>query len=158
MYRADDDSMDVDGEEEDGGDTDVEEEGDADEEEEEEDPSAMSVDPEGGEEQTPKKKKKKAPKLKPRKSQIAVDMTSEQVALETLETNQLLHLRLRKKYYAEALNFIRQIEGTMEIMEKLLGSKNKPEVLEAIEFFRVAHEYKFVKADVGLFFGDVLHR
>ncbi|KAJ7914853.1 non-SMC mitotic condensation complex subunit 1-domain-containing protein [Mycena leptocephala] len=149
--KADDDSMDVDGEEEDGGDTDVEEEGDADEEEEEEeDPSAMSVDPEGGEEQTPKKKKKKAPKLKPRKSQIAVDMTSEQVALETLETNQLLHLRLRKKYYAEALNFIRQIEGTMEIMEKLLGSKNKPEVLEAIEFFRVAHEYKFVKADVGI--------
>ncbi|KAF7330363.1 Condensin complex subunit 1 [Mycena venus] len=150
--KSDDDSMDVDGEE--GGDTEVEESGDEEEEEEEEDeedPSAMSVDPEeGGEEQTPKKKKKKAPKLKPRKSQIAVDMTNEQVALETLETNQLLHLRLRKKYYAEALNFIRQVEGTMDIMEKLLGSKNKPEVLEAIEFFRVAHEYKFTKADAGI--------
>ncbi|KAJ6577303.1 non-SMC mitotic condensation complex subunit 1-domain-containing protein [Mycena capillaripes] len=148
--QSDDDSMDVDGEEREGGDTDVEEERDDEEEDdEEEDPSAMSVDADG-EEQTPKKKKKKAPKLQPRKSQIAVDMTDEQVALETLETNQLLHLRLRKKYYAEALNFIRQIEGTMEIMEKLLGSKNKPEVLEAIEFFRVAHEYKFAKADAGI--------
>ncbi|KAK7032919.1 condensin complex subunit 1 [Favolaschia claudopus] len=145
-----DDSMDVDGEDG-GGDTDVEEGGDEDEEEDEEDPSAMSVDPEAGEDQTPKKKKKrKAPKLKPRKSQIAVDMTNEQVALETLQTNELLHLRLRKKYYAEALNFIRQIEGTMEIMEKLLGSKNKPEVLEAIEFFRVAHEYKFARAEAGI--------
>ncbi|KAJ7844392.1 non-SMC mitotic condensation complex subunit 1-domain-containing protein [Mycena olivaceomarginata] len=145
--KPEDDSMDVDGDG--GGDTDVEEDGDE-EDEEEEDPSAMSVDPEDGEEQTPKKKKRKAPKLKPRKSQIAVDMTDEQVALETLETNQLLHLRLRKKYYAEALNFIRQIEGTMDIMENLLGSKNKPEVLEAIEFFRVAHEYKFTKADAGI--------
>ncbi|KAJ7756752.1 non-SMC mitotic condensation complex subunit 1-domain-containing protein [Mycena maculata] len=148
-----DDSMDVDGEEEDGGDTEIEDEGEDDEEdeEEEEDPSAMAVDGEGEEqEKTPKKKKKKAPKLKPRKSQIAVDMTDEQVALETLETNQLLHLRLRKKYYAEALNFIRQIEGTMDTMEKLLGSKSKPEVLEAIEFFRVAHEYQFARADAGI--------
>ncbi|KAJ6448906.1 non-SMC mitotic condensation complex subunit 1-domain-containing protein [Mycena sanguinolenta] len=147
--KSHDDSMDVDG-----GDTDVEEDdGDEEDEEEqeEEDPSAMAVDGEDGEEQTPKKKKKKkAPKLKPRKSQIAVDMTNEQVALETLETNQLLHLRLRKKYYVEALNFIRQIEGTMDIMEKLLGSKNKPEVLEAMEFFRVAHEYKFLKAEAGV--------
>ncbi|KAJ7183082.1 non-SMC mitotic condensation complex subunit 1 [Mycena filopes] len=149
--KTGDDSMDVDGEEQDGGgDTEVDESDEEDDEEEEEDPSAMSVDPDGEEQATPKKKKRKAPKLKPRKSQIAVDMTDEQVALETLETNQLLHLRLRKKYYAEALNFIRQIEGTMEIMEKLLGSKNKPEVLEAIEFFRVAQEYKFVKADVGI--------
>ncbi|KAJ6612245.1 non-SMC mitotic condensation complex subunit 1-domain-containing protein [Mycena sp. CBHHK59/15] len=140
-----DDSMDVDGEEE--GDTEIED--DDDEEEDEEDPSSTSVDPDG-EEQTQTQKKKKASKLKPRKSQIAVDMTDEQVALETLETNQLLHLRLRKKYYAEALNFIRQIEGTMETMEKLLGSKNKPEVLEAIEFFRVAHEYKFSRADAGI--------
>ncbi|KAJ7178708.1 non-SMC mitotic condensation complex subunit 1-domain-containing protein [Mycena crocata] len=135
--KRSDDSMDVDGEEGDG-DTEIEDEGedddDKEEEEEDEDPSAI----------------KKAPKLKPRKSQIAVDMTHEQVALETLETNQLLHLRLKKKYYAEALNFIRQIEGTMDTMEKLLGSKNKPEVLEAIEFFRVAREYEFAKAEIGI--------
>ncbi|KAJ7510292.1 non-SMC mitotic condensation complex subunit 1-domain-containing protein [Mycena galericulata] len=151
--KRSDDSMDVDGEQEDGGDTEIEDEGDEDDEDEDEDedPSAMAVDGEGHEqEKTPKKKKKKAQKLKPRKSQIAVDMTDEQVVLETLETNELLHLRLRKKYYAEALNFIRQIEGTMETMEKLLGSKSKPEVLEAIEFFRVAHEYKFSSAEVGI--------
>ncbi|KAJ7219999.1 non-SMC mitotic condensation complex subunit 1-domain-containing protein [Mycena pura] len=143
-------SMDVDHDE--GGDTEMEEESDPDDDEDagaEEEDSAMSVDEAEG--QTPrKKKKKKASKLKPRKSQIAVDMTTEQVALETLETNTLLHHRLRKKYYAEALNFIRQIEGTIETMEKLLGSKSKPEVLEAIEFFRVAHEYKITKAEVGI--------
>ncbi|KAJ7117284.1 non-SMC mitotic condensation complex subunit 1 [Mycena filopes] len=134
--KTGDDSMDIDGEEQDGGgDTEVDE-SDEEDDEEEEDASAMSATPK-------KKKKRKAPKLKPRKSRS-----------ETLETNQLLHLRLRKKYYAEALNFIRQIEGTMEIMEKLLGSKNKPEVLEAIEFFRVAQEYKFVKADVRVALGS----
>ncbi|KAJ7086035.1 non-SMC mitotic condensation complex subunit 1-domain-containing protein [Mycena belliarum] len=145
------DSMDVDGEEGDGGDTEPEDEEEEEEEDDDdEDPSAMSVDAEGEELQTPKKKKKKVSKLQPRKSQIAVDMTNEQVALETLETNQVLHLRLRKKYYVEALNFIRQIEGTMDTMEKLLGSKNKPEVLEAMEFFRVAHEYQFTKAEFGI--------
>ncbi|KAJ7732950.1 hypothetical protein DFH07DRAFT_990553, partial [Mycena maculata] len=120
-----DDSIDVDGEEEDGGDTEIEEE-------EEEDPSAMAVDGEG-EEQKKTPKKKKAPET--------------QTAKVALETNQLLHLRLRKKYYAEALNFIRQIVGTMGTMEKLLGSKSKPEVLEAIKFFRVAHEYQFARTD-----------
>ncbi|KAJ7677367.1 non-SMC mitotic condensation complex subunit 1-domain-containing protein [Mycena rosella] len=151
--RAD-NSMDVDGEEGDGGDTEEDEDEEKDDEEdddedEDEDPSAMSVDADGEEQQTPKKKKK-APKLKPRKSQIAIDMTDAQVVMETFATNELLLKRLEKKYYVEALNFIRQIEGTMDIMEKLLGSKNKPEVLEAIEFFRVAHEYKFAKADYGI--------
>jgi condensin complex subunit 1 len=66
--------------------------------------------------QTPKtpKTKKKSKKLKPRKSELNMEaLTNEQAALAALESNQILHLRLRKRYYAEGLNFIRQVEGAM---------------------------------------------
>jgi len=130
-------------------DVDSEEDGpEADEEHDtEEDEPSMSVD---GEENDAPKKSKKRSKLGPRKSQLDVAaLSSEQEALAALQTDEILHLRLRKKYYVEALNFIRQIEGAMETMCNLLGSTNKPEVLEAMEFFRVAHEYKFSTAMVG---------
>jgi condensin complex subunit 1 len=133
--------MDVDGEDDPG-------EGDEEHDTEEDEPS-MSID--GEDNDAPKKKtKKKSSKLGPRKSQLDVAaLSSEQEALAALQTDEILHLRLRKKYYVEALNFIRQIEGAMETMCNLLGSTNKPEVLEAMEFFRVAHEYKFSTAMVG---------
>lgn len=95
--------------------------------------------------------KKKKKKKKARKSHLDISaLTNEQVALAALESNQMLNLKLRRKYYAEALNFIRQIEGSMEIVGKLLGSTNKAEVLESIEFFRVAHEYQFEGAEPGI--------
>ncbi|KAK7694121.1 hypothetical protein QCA50_003697 [Cerrena zonata] len=94
---------------------------------------------------TPKKKKK------PRKSEInLVALANEQEALATLASNEVLHLKLRKRYYAEALNFVRQIEGGMETVQKLLASTNKLEVLEAIEFFRVTYEYAFDGAETGI--------
>lgn len=97
------------------------------------------------------KKDKKKKKKKPRKSQLDISaLTDEQVALVALQSSQILHLKLRKRYYAESLNFMRQIEGAMEIIGQLLGSTNKPEVLESIEFFRVAHEYQFVGAEVSV--------
>lgn len=96
--------MEVDGEEE--------EEDDADEDAEMEEPSS-----EGGESRTPKakkSKKKKGKKLKSRKSELNMEaLSNEQAALAALESNQVLHLRLRKKYYAEGLSFIRQVEGAM---------------------------------------------
>ncbi len=96
--------------------------------------------------QSLKKKKKKS-----RKSHLDISaLTNEQVALAALESNQLLHLKLRKRYYAEALSFIRQIESSMDIIGKLLGSTNKAEVLESIEFFRVTHEYQFEGAEPGI--------
>lgn len=98
-----------------------------------------------------KKDKSKKKKKKPRKSHLDISaLTDEQVALAALQSSQILHLKLRKRYYAEALNFIRQIDGAMEIIGQLLGSTNKPEVLESIEFFRVAHEYHFVGAEVSV--------
>ncbi|TFK38244.1 non-SMC mitotic condensation complex subunit 1-domain-containing protein [Crucibulum laeve] len=152
--RSNEDSMDVDTEEEDeedGGDDDGDEDEDEEMDDGEEEPSQMSVD-EDGNPQSPKKKSKKkktSKQKKPRKSQLDVTaLSQEQAALAALETNELLHLRLRKKYYTEALNFIRQIEGAMEIVGQLLGSTNKPEVLESMEFFRIAHEYHYLQAGI----------
>ena len=114
---------------------------------EEDDPSQMSVD----EDATPKKSKpKKTSKLKPRKSELDITaLSQEQAVLAKYSDQELTALRLRRRYYSDALTFIRQIEGAMEPMCKLLGSTNKAEVLEVMDFFRVAHEYQFESAKVG---------
>ncbi|KAI9508585.1 non-SMC mitotic condensation complex subunit 1-domain-containing protein [Russula earlei] len=94
-------------------------------------------DGDGDEQRIPSSKNKNSG----RKSELDMAaLTDEQAALAALESNQLLHLRLRKRYYSEALNFIRQ----------LLGSTHKAEVLEAMEFFRVAHEYQLESAATGI--------
>lgn len=97
---------------------------------------------------TPKSKAKKGG----RKSELdnMAALTDEQAALAALESNQLLHLRLRKRYYSEALNFIRQVEEASQIILQLLGSTHKSEVLESMEFFRVAREYQLDSAEVSL--------
>lgn len=121
---------------------------DVDEEQPEGDDEDVEMDDEtGSNPDVPKKKKSK----KPRKSELDIEaLTNEQAALAALESDKLLHLRLRKRYYAEGLSFIRQIEEGIKVVEKLLASTNKLEVLEAIEFFRVAHEYQFDGAEASL--------
>lgn len=120
---------------------------DVDEEEPEGDDEDVEMDDEtGSNPDVPKKNKSK-----PRKSELDIEaLTNEQAALAALESDKLLHLRLRKRYYAEGLSFIRQIEEGIKVVEKLLASTNKLEVLEAIEFFRVAHEYQFDGAEASL--------
>jgi condensin complex subunit 1 len=99
---------------------------------------------------TPKPKKHK--KAKPRKSELDLAaLTNEQAALAALDSNQTTYLRLRKRYYAEAMNFIRQLEDAMEVLGRLLGSTNKAEVFESMEFFRVAYEYQFDGAQVSCY-------
>lgn len=123
-----------------------------DDEDEEEKPAA----PEGSDDvemtdadTTLKRKRKSKKSKKGRKSEIDMAaLTNEQVALAALEGNQLLSLKLRKKYYSEALNFIRQVEGAIPLAGQLLGSTNKSEVLEAMEFFRIVHIYHFDGAEV----------
>ena len=139
LFRSD-DSMDVDDDNEKkvkediGGDT------------EEDEPSIDEDD----EDATPKKSKpKKSSKLKPRKSEL--NITALSTVLAKYSDQELTALRLRRKYYSDALTFIRQIEGAMEPMCKLLGSTNKAEVLEVMDFFRVAHEYQFESAKVSLY-------
>lgn len=123
---------------------DVDEGGD----EQQEDDDRMDED-EADDEQ-PRQPKKKSKKKKARKSEIdMVALTNEQEALAALEGDKILHLRLRKKYCSEGLVFIRQVEEGMQIVQKLLASTNKLEVLEAMDFFRTAHDYKFEGAGVS---------
>ena len=115
-------------------------------------PSQMSVDEDDGDANPKKSKPKKASKLKPRKSELDITaLSQEQAVLAKYSDQELTALRLRRKYYSDALTFIRQIEGAMEPMCKLLGSTNKAEVLEVMNFFRVAHEYQFESAKVDFY-------
>jgi condensin complex subunit 1 len=100
---------------------------------------------------TPKPKSKRGKSMKRRKSELNMEaLTNEQAALAALDGNEMLSLKLRKKYYSEALNFIQQIENGIPIASLLLGSTHKSEVLEAMEFFRIIHEYKFEGAEVNI--------
>ncbi|KAG2072264.1 hypothetical protein BDR04DRAFT_1134704, partial [Suillus decipiens] len=95
----------------------------------------------------PKPKKKKAS----RKSTVDVTViVSEQEALAALETNEILAMGLRKKYCTEALDFVRTLEGGVVLLTQLLGSTNKAEVLESMEFFRVAFEHQLAGAKNGI--------
>ncbi|TIA88190.1 hypothetical protein E3P99_02731 [Wallemia hederae] len=79
-----------------------------------------------------------------RKSQIAATNLAQH------DADQISRLQLTQSYYADALNFIHLIEKSIPTVATLLSSTNKPEVLEAIEFFRVAHEYGLSSAQVGV--------
>jgi len=132
----DEDAMDVDDE------ALTEEEQDTDEDED--------VDMEDGD-ATPKPKSKRSKLTKRRKSELDMAaVANEQDALAALDGNEMLSLKLRKKYYSEALNFIQQIENGIPIASQLLGSTHKSEVLEAMEFFRIIHEYKFEGAEAKI--------
>lgn len=59
-------------------------------------------------------------------------------------------LSLTRRYYVEAIKFIEILHGAVNIICQLLGSKNKSEVIEAMDFFVIAHAYKIEKAGVGI--------
>jgi len=84
----------------------------------------------------------------PRQSQL--DISALQAEQSNLDPNFVMQLRLTKKYYTDALRFINAIEGAVPILAQLLVSTNKSEALEAIRFFRIAYEYKFVGAEIGI--------
>jgi condensin complex subunit 1 len=80
----------------------------------------------------------------PRKSDVAIG-----AAFARLDQDKLTKLRLTKRYYADALTFIAELEKAVPLIETLLASKVKSEVLEAMEFFKVAYEYKLESAEVS---------
>ena len=44
---------------------------------------------------------------------LVLTLTDERAVLVAPESNQLLHFHLGKRYYAEALDFMRMVEGAM---------------------------------------------
>lgn len=126
-----------------------EEEEDAAEEEEEED-----ADPDHSMDSTAAPLKKEAPPRKkkraPRRSMLDLAAADQSTALAQVDSDTLQRLRLTKAYYTDAITFIEALELAMDTVTELLASSVKSEVLEAIEFCKVAKEYKLEASEQGI--------
>ncbi|PVI07476.1 hypothetical protein DM02DRAFT_551072 [Periconia macrospinosa] len=59
-------------------------------------------------------------------------------------------LQKTRKYYLEALRFIEIVDEAAEIVTQLLSSKNKSEVIEAMDFFVIIDAYKIPNSRSGI--------
>lgn len=59
-------------------------------------------------------------------------------------------LTLTRRYYVEALKFIEVLHGASTTIVQLLGSKNKSEIIEAMDFFEISDAYKIEQSKVGI--------
>ena len=87
----------------------------------------------------------------------AAPMTEEQQAAalkkaaEEAATSELMtRLQLTRKYYTEAMRFIDVLHKATPVVCQLLSSKNKSEVIEAMDFFVVIDAYKIEAARIGI--------
>lgn len=72
-------------------------------------------------------------------------------AADDAATSELMtRLQLTRKYYAEAIRFINVLHDATPIVCQLLSSKNKSEVIEAMDFFVVIDAYKIETARTGI--------
>lgn len=72
-------------------------------------------------------------------------------AEEDAATSELMtRLQLTRKYYTEAIRFIEVLHAGTPIVCQLLSSKNKSEVIEAMDFFVVIDAYKIEAARAGI--------
>lgn len=137
--------MEVD-EDEDGADEDEDEEDEEEENGEGEEDTTGSPSPR----RSKPAKKSKSKKVKAEAIRKSAGMDLNAITEEQLDGDGVMRLKFTKRYYADALNFIRHVELAMETVSEMLSSTYKQETLEAIEFFRVAHEYKFEAAEVSV--------
>jgi hypothetical protein len=105
---------------------------------------------EDGEPKTPRRKNKKASAATP------AGPTTPQVQQMMANSEEISRLQLTRRYYAEAVRFIQTVHDASRLVCQLLGSKNKSEVVEAMDFFRVLDVHKVETAKVcGFFFSLV---
>jgi condensin complex subunit 1 len=78
-------------------------------------------------------------------------MAAFQKAQEDAATAEAMNkLQLTRRYYIEALKFIETLHEASPHITQLLGSKNKSEVIEAMDFFVVADAYRIETAKSGI--------
>ncbi|PWZ02320.1 hypothetical protein BCV70DRAFT_198602 [Testicularia cyperi] len=105
---------------------------------------------EEGSRRRPKAKVAKKAK-KGRRSGVDLNaLAAAQAEMEPVDAEKVMKLRLTKRYYADAIHFITQLESAMPNLSQLLVSTNKAEVLESMEFFRVAYEYQLSGSAAGI--------
>ncbi|KAF2268508.1 condensin [Lojkania enalia] len=72
-------------------------------------------------------------------------------AQEQAVTNNMLEtLQAVRKFHLKALSFIEVVDEAAEVIMQLLSSKNKSEVMEAMDFFTLINAYKFENALPGI--------
>lgn len=87
------------------------------------------------------------PVVKTEKDHVAAIEKAQEDAV-TAEAIGKLNLTLR--YYNEALKFIDVLHQALPLIVQLLMSKNKSEVIEAMDFFLIADAYKLESAKLGI--------
>ncbi|UZJ56124.1 hypothetical protein CBS101457_005444 [Exobasidium rhododendri] len=135
----------------------VDEEGEGEEgEDEDEDEDATMAqgeeddeDDEDDDDETPKPKQSKQQQQQ-KKPRTSVDVNALAAKLSTADAEKVVRLRLTRRYYVDAIAFIDILAAAIPHLSQLLVSTSKAEVLESMEFFRVAHEYKVPGANVGI--------
>ncbi|OGE54164.1 hypothetical protein PENARI_c006G06870 [Penicillium arizonense] len=96
--------------------------------------------------QLPDDSPSKAPRLTEEEKAVAIQKAQEQAATSEL----LTRLQLTRKYYNEAIRFIEVLHSASTIVSQLLSSRNKSEVIEAMDFFVVLDAYKIETARGGI--------
>jgi condensin complex subunit 1 len=88
---------------------------------------------------------------KPRPMTEEQKMAAIQKAQEEAATSEAIEkLTLTRRYYNEALKFIDVLHDATGIICQLLGSRNKSEVIEAIDYFEVGDAYNIEQNKVGI--------
>jgi condensin complex subunit 1 len=72
-------------------------------------------------------------------------------AQEDAATSEAINkLTLTRRYYVEALKFIEVLHGATNTICQLLGSKNKSEVIEAMDYFEIGDAYNIEQNKLGI--------
>ncbi|KAL1958455.1 hypothetical protein VTO42DRAFT_4319 [Malbranchea cinnamomea] len=88
----------------------------------------------------------KAPKMTDEQRAAAMKKAQEEAATSEM----LARLQLTRKYYLEAIRFIEVLHAASGIVCQLLSSRNKSEVIEAMDFFVILDAYKVETARSGI--------
>ncbi|PWN31904.1 uncharacterized protein FA14DRAFT_82463 [Meira miltonrushii] len=121
---------------------DTEEDGDASQE------TATAGDQDG--DQTTTAGKGEASSESRKKPRASIDLETLASQLSPADAEKVIRLRLTRRYHTDALAFIDQLSLAVPTLSQLLVSTSKAEVLESMEFFRVAHEYQVPGARIGV--------
>ncbi|KAJ2336153.1 condensin complex non-SMC subunit Cnd1 [Coemansia sp. RSA 2681] len=61
-----------------------------------------------------------------------------------------MHLQFQQRYYRDALHFVYQLQEAQQLLLQLLGSTNKGEVMESMDFFVTAVRFRVDGAQEGI--------
>ncbi|EEP82109.1 conserved hypothetical protein [Uncinocarpus reesii 1704] len=96
--------------------------------------------------QLPDESPSKTPRMSEEQKAAAIKRAEEEAATSEM----LARLQLTRKYYLEAIRFIEVLHSASSTVSQLLSSRNKSEVIEAMDFFVMLDAYKVETARSGI--------